>query len=208
MVLTGIAAGGLGGVAVMWAARSIGGQADRVYSVQECPARPVALVLGCAPALADGRENLFFRHRIACAAEIFQAGKAEFLLVSGDNSRKDYDEPTAMKDALVALGVPEARVYLDYAGFSTLDSVVRARKVFGQERMLIVSQRDHAMRALYIAQSHGIDALGVAARDVGFRSGVKTRTREALARVRTVLDVHLLARRPRFLGPKIEIPAK
>ncbi|HUF63770.1 MAG TPA: ElyC/SanA/YdcF family protein [Verrucomicrobiales bacterium] len=204
--------GGVAGIlcvaVVLWAGRSIGSQASRVYSVEKCPQRSVALVLGCAPTLKDGKENVYFRNRIACAAEIYDAGKADFILVSGDNSREDYDEPGAMKAALVQLGVPEERVFADYAGFSTLDSVVRSQKVFGQERILIVSQRDHAMRALYIAKSHGIDALGVAADDVGFRSGAKTKAREALARVRTVLDVRVLGRRPRFLGPKIVISGR
>jgi SanA protein len=139
---------------------------------------------------------------------LYRQGKVGHLLVSGDNSRKDYDEPTAMRDALVALGVPGDRVVLDYAGFSTLDSVVRARDVFGQNQLLIVSQKDHVMRAIYIARAKGMDAIGVSAEDVGFGVGLRTDCREALARVRTVLDVWVWGRTPKFLGPRVEIPVR
>lgn len=196
----------VGAGAVLWAGHRIAREASRVHTVSSSPVRHVALVLGCSPRLRDGRENWFFRNRIECAAQLFREGKAHYLLVSGDNSRKEYDEPTAMKEALVQLGVPAQRIYLDYAGFSTLDSVVRAQAVFGQQEILIVSQKDHVMRALYIAAAHGIRAAGVAARDVGFQAGLRTRVREALARVRTVLDIHVLGRTPHFLGPRVPIP--
>lgn len=170
------------------------------------PHRKVGLVLGCAPLLKSGQPNLYFRNRIAAAAELFKAGKVDYLLVSGDNHAADYDEPTAMKNALVASGVPEARIVLDYAGFSTLDSVVRAKKVFGLPELCIITQRDHAMRALYIARENGLDAVGFAATDVmTLRGGLRTKIRESFARVSTLLDVHVLGRKPRFLGPEIAI---
>lgn len=191
---------------VIFANRCVSAFADRVHSVADAPPRSVALVLGCSPRLGDGRANLFFRNRMECAAELYREGRVQWLLVSGDNSRKDYDEPTAMKEALVALGVPAERVVADYAGFSTFESVVRADAVFGQREFLIVSQRAHVLRALYIASSQGLEAEGVEARDIGWRAGLRTNLREALARVRTVLDVHVLKRSPRFLGPKVPIP--
>jgi SanA protein len=110
-----------------------------------------------------------------------------------------------MKDALVKRGVPADRVVLDHAGFSTLDSVVRAKKVFGLSELCVITQRDHAQRALYIAQTQGISAVAYPAKDVSVRQGLRTRLREALARVRTLLDLHVLGRKPRFLGAKIEI---
>jgi vancomycin permeability regulator SanA len=191
--------------ALLGARHIIARQASDVHGLENSPSRPVTLVLGCAPTLPSGRENRYFRYRIDRAAELFHAGKTDYLLVSGDNSREDYDEPTAMKEALMDLGVPSDRIFIDYAGFSTLDSVVRAREVFGQDTLIIVTQPDHAMRALYIAEAKGIDAVGVAARDVGSRSGMKTRARESLARVKTILDVHVLNREPRFLGPEVTI---
>ena len=169
------------------------------------PHKRVGLVLGCAPLLSSGRPNWYFEKRSEAAAAVFAAGKVEFLLVSGDNHRAGYDEPTAMKDALVKRGVPADRVVLDHAGFSTLDSVVRAEKVFGLSEFCVISQRDHAQRAVYIAQTKGIAAVAYPAKDVSARQGLRTRLRESLARVRTLLDLHVLGRKPRFLGPKIEI---
>ncbi len=169
------------------------------------PHRQVGLVLGCSPRLRSGLPNEYFENRMEAAATLFRAGKVDHLLVSGDNHVVTYDEPTAMKDALVGLGVPADRIVLDYAGFSTLDSVVRAKRVFGLSSFCVVSQKDHAMRAIYIAQSNGIDAVAFAARDVSTLSGLRTRMRESLARVRALLDVHILRRSPRFLGPRIPI---
>lgn len=125
--------------------------------------------------------------------------------MSGDNSRSDYDESSDMKEALVQLGIPDERIFCDYAGFSTLDSVVRAKKVFLQQSMLVVSQDFHVRRAIYIGQGHGIDLVGYAAKDVEGRAGSRTRIREALARFKAVLDVEVFSRGPKFLGDTIEI---
>lgn len=173
-----------------------------VFSDAEAvPARRVGLVLGCNPRLADGRANLFFSRRIEAAAALYRAGRVERLLVSGDNHAASYDEPSAMRDALVARGVPAERIALDYAGFSTFDSVVRAREVFGLREVCVISQRDHAMRAVFLARRRGLDAVGYAAEGVGLRAGLRTHVREALARVKAVADVTVWPRAPRFLGP-------
>jgi SanA protein len=205
MLLCGIAGMCIGMLAIVWAWLSIRKEAPRVYGVANAPHKTVALVLGCNPMVGD-RGNAYFENRIDCAAELFKAGRVEYLLASGDNSRRNYDEPTAMKEALMARGVPGDRIYLDYAGFSTLDSVVRAKLVFGQKDILIVSQRDHVMRALYIADAHGIAASGISARGVPLRYSLKVLVREAFARVRTILDVGILNRKPHYLGPQILIP--
>jgi SanA protein len=126
----------------------------------------VALVLGCSPTVGGGYTNPFFATRIQAAAELFRLGKVDYLLVSGDNRRRDYDEPSAMKEALVAAGVPQNRIYCDYAGRRTLDSVVRAGDVFGQGNIIVVSQEFHNQRAIFIAQHRGIDAIGFNAPDV------------------------------------------
>lgn len=108
----------------------------------------VALVLGTGPTLRNGKPNPWFRRRIEAAAHLFLAGKAEHILVSGDNGRRAYNEPLAMRSALIEAGVDSTRITLDYAGFDTYDSVVRARKVFLARDLIIVSQRSHNERAV------------------------------------------------------------
>lgn len=178
----------------------------RTYAdVAAIPHRRVGVVLGCAPRLADGRRNLFFCHRITAASRLFASRKVDYLIVSGDNHVVGYDEPTEMKSALVAAGVPDARIYCDYAGFRTLDSVVRARSVFGQTDITLVSQAFHNQRAIFIARHRGIDAIGFNAADVDSRNSLRTRLREQFARVRTVLDVCVFRTRPRFGGPPVAV---
>lgn len=166
---------------------------------------PVALVLGCSERLADGRPNLYFRRRIEAAADLYRAGKIQAFIVSGDNHSHECDEPTAMKTALVARGVPENRIYCDFAGFRTLDSVIRAERVFGQRQFVIVSQRFHAERAVYLARQRGIEAFALCAQGVDGVASIRARTREMLARAAAVLDTELLATEPRFLGPRVDV---
>jgi vancomycin permeability regulator SanA len=169
------------------------------------PHHKVGLVLGCIPEV-DGRPNLFFTSRIRAAADLYRAGKVEFLLASGDNHRRGYDEPTAMKQALVAAGVPAARVFCDYAGFTTLDSVLRAKKVFGQDAVTIVSQRFHNERALYFADHCGLSAVGYNATDVPTTAATRlTYLREFGSRTKAVWDVHITHRQPHFLGNRVQI---
>src|SRR5215831_4157585 len=139
----------------------------RLYrNVASIPHRRVGLVLGCSEYLGRGYVNPFFTTRIQAAADLFRAGKVDYLIVSGDNHRKGYDEPTAMKCALVRSGIPEDRIVCDYAGFRTLDSVVRAKAVFGQDQVTVISQEFHARRAIFLAQHRGMDAIGFAAQAV------------------------------------------
>lgn len=183
--------------------RAAGG---RTYGeVSEIPHRRAALVLGCAKTLASGRGNLYFRYRIEAAAALYEAGRVDYLIVSGDNRHHAYDEPTDMREALIAAGVPGDRIYRDYAGFRTLDSVVRAREIFGQSEITIVSQPFHNERAIYIARGHGIDAIGLNAADVIRFGGLRTKARECLARCRTVLDLRLFGTVPKFLGPPVPL---
>ncbi|MEI6807505.1 MAG: ElyC/SanA/YdcF family protein [bacterium] len=178
----------------------------RTYSdTGSIPYRKVGVLLGCAPHLTGARANLFFDRRIEAATRLFVAHKVSYIIVSGDNHVAGYDEPSEMKRALVSAGVPENIIYCDYAGFRTLDSVVRAKEVFGQSSMTIISQEFHNQRAIYIARHRNIDAIGFNARDVNTYHSFKTRIREMFARVRTVLDVMLLDTSPKFLGPTIEI---
>ncbi len=165
------------------------------------PPAGVALVLGTARNLADGRANAFYGPRLDTAAALFHAGKVRGILVSGDNSRADYSEPDDMKADLVARGVPARFITCDYAGFSTLDSIQRANRVFGQERVVLVSQRFHLERALFLARADGLDASGCAAAQAPLGWKIRVRLREVLARGKAVLDV-VSGRGARYLGPR------
>jgi SanA protein len=167
------------------------------------PHHRVALVLGTSPTVA-GRANLFYTARLAAAAELYHAGAVDGLLVSGDNGSHAYDEPTAMKDGLVALGVPAAHVTCDFAGFRTLDSIVRAKHVFGLDAFVIVSQPFHAQRAVFLARAHGIDALAFGASNPNMKAWLKVRARETAARTLAVFDV-LAGTEPKFLGEPVEV---
>jgi SanA protein len=178
----------------------------RTYSdISLIPHRRVGVLLGCSQRLSNGRLNLFFSYRVAAAATLFKANKVEYIIVSGDNHVAGYDESTEMKQALVALGVPAGSIYCDFAGFRTLDSIARAKAVFGQTSITVVSQEFHNQRAIFIASHEGIDAVGFNAQAVTSVRGFRTSLREHFARVKAVLDVCLLGTRPKFLGSRIEI---
>jgi SanA protein len=173
-------------------------------SVEDIPHNRVGLVLGTSKFLANGYENYYFKYRIEAAFELYQAGKIDYILVSGDNSRKEYDEPTMMRDDLIALGVPANKIFLDYAGFRTWDSVVRCKEIFGQTNITIISQQFHNERAIFIAHCNDMEAVGYNAKDVNAYFGFKTQMREKLARVKVVLD-YLVGNEPKYLGDKIGI---
>lgn len=181
--------------------------ADRIYTtVDSLPHNKVALLLGTNPLNRVGRPNSYFTNRIQTAAELFRAGKADYIIASGDNHTRQYDEPTAMRDSLIAHGVPGDRIILDFAGFRTLDSVVRAKEVFGCDSMTIISQADHNARALYLAAANGIEAVAISAPlKAGRRVRIRLALREWLARDKMMLDIWF-GKQPHFLGEKVEIP--
>ena len=164
----------------------------------------VALVLGAAPIGPEGGPNRYFEYRLDAAAALWRAGKVKYLLVSGDNRRPDYDEPTAMRSGLIARGVPASAIYRDFAGVRTRDSVVRARSVFGQQRLIIVSQGFHAGRAIFLARREGIEAWGLAAQDVKRAYSIFTELRRYPSAVRAYLDVWFETP-PRHAGSAIAI---
>jgi SanA protein len=179
---------------------------DRTYrDVSSVPHRHVGLVLGCPKKVLGGWPNPFFENRIAAAADLYFHNKVDYLVVSGDNHVQSYDEPVDMKNALIEKGVPPDRIYLDYAGFRTLDSVVRVKEIFGQDNVTIVSQNFHNQRAIFLANHHGVDAIGFDASDVAPQYALKTELREQFARVKAVLDVYLFHKQPHFLGQRIVI---
>ncbi|WBX75338.1 YdcF family protein [Tenacibaculum ovolyticum] len=164
----------------------------------------VGLVLGTAKTLKNGRINLYFKYRINATVELYKKNKIDFVLISGDNGNKNYDEPTDFKNELIKKGIPENKIFLDYAGFRTLDSVVRSKEIFGQENITIISQKFHNERAIYLAENNGINAIGFNARDVSGKYGLRVKVREYLARTKVFVDI-LFRVKPKFLGKKIEI---
>jgi len=176
-------------VAIEW--RSDASITDNIAALAPAEA---GLVLGTSRLVRGGFANPYFLNRIEAAAALYKSGKVKYLIVSGNQSdggraNGGYDEPTDMRDALVAAGVPAKSIYRDYAGFRTLDSVLRAHEVFGQERVIIVSQHFHLARALFLAKSHGLDDAGFQAADVPLYLDLLTQVREAGARVKALIDV-------------------
>ena len=166
----------------------------------DVPESDFGLVLGTSNRLSSGRENLHFRYRMNAAAELYNTGKIKHLLVSGANPTKYYNEPKEMKKSLMALGVPGEAITSDYAGRRTLDSMVRAKEIFGLKRCVVVSDPFHVARAVHIARHNDLEAFGYASRQVDLRKGFRSEIREWLARVRAVLDLYVLHTRPEILG--------
>ena len=180
---------------------------DKIYSdLTSIPHNRVALLLGTNPLNRYGRPNTYFTNRILTTAALYTNQKIDYIIASGDNNTTDYDEPTAMRDSLIAAGVPEERIILDFAGFRTLDSIVRAKEIFGCDSLTIITQADHGARALYLAEANGIKAVAAVA---PVRAGRLVRTRlalrEWLARDKMMLDLWS-GKQPHFLGDKIDIP--
>lgn len=140
------------------------------------------------------------------AKTLFAKGKVRHFILSGDNHSKNYDEPEAMRQALIKFGVPDSVMTLDYAGFRTFDSVLRSKVVFGQHSVLIVSQKFHNERAVYLARQKGMEATGYNAAMPQNYGGFKTLLRETFARVKALLDVKILRTKPKFYGEAIALP--
>ena len=170
----------------------------------QLPSINAGLLLGTSKVVKNGNPNQYFFYRIDAAVKLFRAGKIKYLIISGDNSRSSYDEPSDMKKELVKRGVDSTKIYLDYAGFRTFDSMVRVREIFGQDSVIVISQKFHNERAIYIAEKLNMFALGYNAKDVAKQYGVKTAIREKFARVKVILDF-IFNVKPKFLGEKVEV---
>ena len=178
----------------------------KIYStVDTIPYNTVGLILGTSKHLTDGRLNLYYTNRVTAATELFRADKIKFVIVSGDNSRIDYNEPQQIKLDLMKVGINSSKIYLDFAGFRTFDSMVRAKEIFGQDSLTVITQNFHNERAIYIASRLGMHTIGYNAKDVDKASGLKTQIREKLARVKVFID-DLFGTKPKFLGHPINIP--
>jgi len=179
-------------------------QGKTFSKVSELPKNKVGLVLGASKFTNANRINLYYKSRLDAAVKLYKAGKINFILISGDNSRKDYDEPSDFKNDLIAKGIPEKKIVLDYAGFRTLDSIIRAKEVFGLTECTIISQKFHNERAVFLANRKGINAIAYNAKGIKGRYGLKTNLREYLAKTKAVLDI-VFSVQPKFLGDKIDI---
>jgi len=168
------------------------------------PKNKVGLLLGTSKYLRNGEENEYFKNRIHATIELYNAGKIDDIVISGDNSKSNYNEPLDMKNELIKYGIPEGKIYLDYAGFRTYDSMVRMNKVFGQCRFTVISQEFHNRRAIYIAKRINLNVIGYNAKDVTAYKGFKTKLREKFARVKVFLDL-AVNKNPKFLGDPITI---
>src|SRR5690554_7338241 len=164
----------------------------------------VGLVLGTSKYYKGGGLNLYFKNRIDATVELFNAKKIDFILVSGDNSTMSYNEPMNFKKELLKRGIPEEVIFLDLAGFRTLDSVVRAKEIFGQVEITIISQKFQNERAIFIAKNKGIKAIGFNAKDMEGTHGLKVKFREYFARTKAFIDIAFHVQ-PRFYGEKVPI---
>lgn len=173
----------------------------KTVSATTVTSKPVALVLG-AGLNRDGTAGLVLRDRIKTASELYFDGKVKKLLMSGDNSTEFYDEPGAMKEYAISLGVPAEDVVLDFAGRRTYDSCYRARAIFELDQLIVVTQAYHLPRALFLCNAFEIDAQGVPADDVNYRLSSYTFwwIREILASFKAVWDVTIAQPEP-ILGP-------
>ena len=174
-------------------------------SVDAIPYNKIGVVLGTIKMLPNGYANHYFKYGIDATVALYKAKKIKYIVVSGDNSRKGYNEPEDMKNALIAKRIPASKIFMDFAGFRTLDSVVRMKEVFGRNSFTVISQKFHNERAVYLARLEGMEVIGFNAKDVTINYGIKTQIREKLARVKVFID-YLTGKEPKYSGKKIVIP--
>ena len=177
---------------------------SQIYKSENAQFNEVALVLGTSKRTSSGGENRFFAERMNTAAQLHQNNRIKHLIVSGDNGSKYYNEPRDMLVALGNLNIPDSVVTLDFAGFRTLDSVVRSKEVFGQHSVTIITQEFHCYRSLFIANFIGMKAVAVSADDGG-PIGISLAIREMIARTVAVLDLYVFQRKPKFLGEQVTL---
>jgi SanA protein len=179
---------------------------ENLYSdVNKIPFNKVGLLLGANKYGGHGNNNPYYDYRIEAAINLLKNARIKYIIISGDNSRKDYNEPESMRSDLIKGGVDPANIYLDYAGFRTFDSIIRLKEIFGQDSVTIISQQFHNERAIYTASRVGIVAIGFNAKEAGNVQDKETPWRERFARVKTFLDFWS-GKKPKYLGSKVMIP--
>ncbi|MFI5984951.1 vancomycin high temperature exclusion protein [Streptomyces sp. NPDC051555] len=174
---------------------------DRLRTTADAPAAEVAVVFGAG--LWDGQPTPYLANRLDAAAALYRAGRVKVVLVTGDNSRSDYDEPDAMRAYLTRHGVPDGRIVSDFAGFDTWDSCVRTREIFGVHRAVLISQGFHIRRAVALCESAGIESYGVGVDQAHDATWYYGGVREVFASGKAAVDA-VFKPQPHFLGPKEE----
>jgi SanA protein len=177
----------------------------QIYTdITKLPKNKVGLLLGTAKYMDKARKiiNMYYQNRIDAAVALYMAGKVDYIIVSGDNGTTYYNEPALMKADLIARGVPASRIFMDNAGFRTLDSILRCRDIFGQNQFTVISQQFHNQRALYIANHKEVNAIGFNAADGDMYWEVALR--EKLARVKMGLDL-MFNKQAKTMGATIDI---
>ncbi len=172
--------------------------------IEKIPNNKVGLVLGTSKYFLTGEQNPYFKNRIDAVARLYKCGKIKYIILSGDNSEKYYNEPRTMREELIKYGIPKKVIYLDYAGFRTWDSILRCNMIFGQNQMTVISQEFHNARAVFIARKNGIKAIGFNAKDISINRCMRTRIREVFARIKVFIDL-IVGQDPKYLGKKIII---
>ena len=176
----------------------------RVKPMWDLPHCPVAIVLG-AKVYPDRSPSAMLADRLETGVQLYRAGIVEKLLLSGDHGQRRYDEVNAMRLYVLAAGIPKEDVFLDHAGFSTYETMYRARDVFQVRQAILVTQRFHLARAVYTARQMGLDAWGFEADRRSYATAARNEAREVLARVKALIQLHLWKPRPRCLGPAIPV---
>ncbi|MDR1701671.1 MAG: YdcF family protein [Sporomusaceae bacterium] len=182
------------------------GNAARPYivSLEEAPQADAVIILG-AFVYGNDRPSPVLEDRLDYGYALYRAGKTTKIIVSGDHGTKYYDEVNAMKNYLIAKGVPRQDIFMDHAGFNTYDSMYRAKEIFGVKTLLISTQEFHIDRAVYIARQLGIDAYGYPSEDKEIYEMKQLKLRESLARVKAFWDADVIHRNPQYLGEAIPI---
>lgn len=175
---------------------------DVFTNFKDVPDASVALVLGTSNKLTNGLPNPFFNNRIATAAALYKEGKVTHFILSGDNRTIYYNEPFEMRKALLKWGVPDSVITLDYAGLRTLDSIVRCKEIFGQDKIIIITQPFHSYRALFISRYYNMDAVAIITQEPIEEATFKVYFREYFARTKAILDLYILKTAPHHLGEK------
>jgi len=178
---------------------------DKLFTdVGQIPFNKVGLLLGTSKYISKGKINLYYQYRIDAAVELYNHHKIDFILISGDNGQKEYNEPKTIKDDLVKAGIPADKIFSEFAGFRTWDSIIRSKKVFNESSLTVISQQFHNERAVFIGMKNHMNVIGFAAKDVPESYGLKTNIREKLARINLMLDL-VIHKQPKYLGTPIPI---
>jgi len=204
LLLTGILAVGGIDLYISWQAKPY------IYTdVKEIPHRKAALLLGTNKYIAKGKKNYYYLYRIRSAVTLWKAGKIQAIVVSGTNDSKYYNETRSMYKDLIRAGIPQKYITQDFAGFRTLDSVMRAEAIFDLKEYIIISQKFHLERAIFLAKAKGQKVIGFEAKaKKGTKAAYKMKARELLARTKAFLDVYMLHTKPKFYGKKEKVHYK